>query len=180
MADGDKTGGRLPEELRRREQQLSKGHNPPAWVDREIPTWESELTGIGGPGKDGPESGQGSHPWVLGSMTIGTGHVYQVDVVELEANSAPVWFILRHNRSGSHQGQGGTLNAWHLENAGDRVIVGDESEAPITSIREGGTLELLGFGPRSRATGANPYGTIGTRTTDNFKGRIRGNIINPP
>lgn len=164
------------EDLRERGQRLSKGHNPPRYVDKELPTFEDDITAIGGPGKDGPESGQGSHPWVLGSKTIGTGEIWQIDLVEFDANSAPAWFVLRHNRSGSHQGQGGTLEAWLMQNAGDRVIVGDESEAPVASIREPGTVELLGFGARSRATGANPYGTIGTRPTDNFKGRLRGNM----
>jgi hypothetical protein len=141
---------------RRREVVLSPGHDPPRYVDKQIPTLEAVIHADGGPGKVSPGA-MGTNPWIVGSMTIGTNHIWNIDLIQLETSTPNIWVKVRHNHSGTaapsaaapYNYKGGTLGEWLLASRGGREIVG-RPDAPIRSIR-GGTVFIYGFGAGSVA-----------------------------
>lgn len=163
-----------PDQIEVIEKLKSEGHDSVRMVDKPLPTMEQQIFAEGGPGRGGP--GEGSLPWVLGSVPLGTGDVLNITLVHLETNTPNVWYKLTHNHSGTTQGtlpQGGTIDAWHLAAEGGRDIVG-ETEDPIRSIRGPGTVQLELVGPRNALTGAVPHGSLGTSPEDAWAGEVKG------
>lgn len=163
---------------RQRETLLSKGHNPPRLVDKEIPTYESRIYADGGPAKAPTPGAQGTNPWILGSMTIGSGNVWNMTYYQFTAGSPNASFKLRHNHSGTNAtNPGGTLQTWHLAARG---VLERESHAdsPMRSIRSG-TLFLYGFGGGSVAgTSSNRvHRALSIAAGDRFSGLVRGYVI---
>lgn len=146
MSRNDEKGDGVPRE---RKVLLSKGHNPPRFIDEEIPTYESTIYADGGPGIPPTPGAQGSNPWILGSLTIGSGNIYNITYYRFDAGSPNVFFKLRHNHSGTNAANpGGTKQTWHLPTRGF-VENQAEKNTPLRSIRGPGTLFLYGFGPGS-------------------------------
>lgn len=163
---------------RQRNVVLSKGHNPPRYVDREIPTFEQGIFADGGPGKVFVGA-QGSNPWILGSMYIGSNHVFNILQTKFQSGSPNVWFKLRLNRSGSSATQqGGTIDSWFLQQPGRQLDVGDV-DTPLRSIRGPGTLFLYGFGGGSVSgtTSNRIHKTLGTQANLRYSGLIRGHVV---
>lgn len=166
-----------------REQYYSPGHQPPVYKDKVIPTLEARIYADGGPGKLHPGA-QGTNPWILGSMTIGSNKVWNIDLVELETSTPNVWYKLRHSHSGSASPTssapgnhpGGTLASWHLAARGALNRQGDAMN-PIRSIRQG-TVFVYGFGAGSVAgtTSNRVHRAIGIAATDRFSGLVKGHI----
>lgn len=157
---------------------LSPGHNPPRYVDKVIPTFETTIHADGGPGKQFPRA-QGTNPWIAGSFTLGTNRVWNIVLAKMQASSPNVWFKLRHNHSGTNAtAPGGTLDEWFLSAAGRQVDVG-ETETPLRSIRSSGTLFLYGFGAGSVSgtTTNRVHKTLGTRAVDRFSAMVRGYVL---
>lgn len=170
------TNERQPYELERtRRVRLSKGHNPPTYVDDELPTYESTLFGMGGPGKTFPRT-QGTRPWLAGSMTIGSNHVLNVFAAHFNTSTPNVWFLLRHSRSGSNAANpGGTIAAWHLAARGQLDIV-SEKDSPLMSIRAG-TVTLYGVGGRRVATGSMPFSSLPSSGSEMVSAKLRGYVL---
>lgn len=167
-----------------RPQLYSPGHDPPKYVDHVIPTLETRLYADGGPGKRFPGA-QGTNPWILGTMTVGTNRVFNIDLVHLETSSPNVWFKVRHNHSGSaaptagapYNHKGGTLDSWHLAARGGREIVG-RPQAPILSIRSG-TVSFYAFGAGSAATSGGTtqiHKALSAVAAERFSGKLKGHI----
>lgn len=166
-----------PEDFtRQRRVRYSPGHNPPRSVPDTLPTLEQSITGYGGPGRTNPRT-QGTHPWIAGSFTIGSNHVWNISLIDLKSSSPNVWFMLRHNHSGTASLPGGTIDKWHLPAAGHRTIGPTGPNTPIRSIRGPGTITVLGFGARRALTGSTPYRALGTNTGHEYGATIRGDIV---
>lgn len=162
---------------RTRQGLLSKGHNPPRYVDRELPTYETRIFADGGPGKLHPGA-LGSNPWILGSLTIGSGNIWNITFVEFTAGSPNAYFKLRHNRSGTNASNpGGTLETWYLAARG-RLSERSAADSPLRSVRGPGTYFLYGFGAGSVAgtTSNRVHRALGSRAVDRFSGLIRGYV----
>lgn len=164
-----------PDTVRTRRQVLSPGHNPPKFVDEVLPTFEQEIHGIGGPGRTFPRAA-GTHPWIAGSLTIGSNKVFNVTHIHLESSTPNVWFLLRHNHSGTAAIPGGTIQAFRMQSAGFRDIVG-RADSPIRSIRGPGTVYVYGFGRRNALTGSTPYAALGTNLAHSHAATVRGYVV---
>lgn len=154
----------------------SDGHNPPRLVDKPLPTLEQLIFAEGGPGRGG--AGEGSLPWILGSIPLGSGDVLNLTFIHMETNTPNVWFKIRHNHSGTAamDPRGGTMDSFHLAAKGGRSFISDP-ESPVRSFRGPGTLTFEAFGPRNAVTGAVPHGSLGTRAQDAFVGELKGYIV---
>lgn len=158
---------------------LSKGHNPPRYVDDELPTLPVGIFGDGGPAKPFPRS-QGTNPWIAGSFTIGTNRIFVMDQYDFNTGSPNVWWKLRHNHSGTNASvPGGTIWAKHQPARGN--LSGEDSSGKgILRIRGPGTISLYGFGAGSFGIGTTSnlvHRAMGTRGTDRYSGQIRGYIV---
>lgn len=171
-----------PDGARLRAGAPSPGHNPPRILDRALPTLRPGINGDGSPAKTAPRT-QGTNPWILGSMTIGSQHIYALDWYKFETSSPNVWFKLRHNHAGNLAGStpsnqpGGTLMTWHLAARGARENHAGRDAAFIAV--PAGTVFLYGFGAGSvSGTSSNlVHRALGTRGVDRFSGHVRGQLF---
>jgi len=164
---------------RKREQLLSEGHNPPRFVDRRLPTYETGVFADGGPAKVGGPRQQGTNPWILGSFTLGSNKIWMMDQYKFQTSSPNVWFKLRHGHSGTASVPGGTLDSWHMTARGALGDRSGNSESPLHAVRGPGTIFLYGFGAGSvSGTSSNRvHRALGTRGVDRFSGLVRGYVV---
>lgn len=160
---------------RRRPALLSKGHEVPKYVDDEIPTFETRIEAEGGPGGD---EGQGTNPWIAGSLTIGSGKVWAIDRIALDSSSPNVWYKFTHNHPGTATVPGGTLESIFVGSGGHLEIQGRRND-PVLAIRGPGTVQVEVFGARqnrSRSDGTL-HEALGTNPGDLWAVLAKGRIL---